>query len=199
MSEPPTDQELSRLIAEANERALGGRKERLRFLLSVEDARRLPIDALVKEYYEETRFCWFVGAFVATILMVEVTLEEILRSHYRRAGLSSLSSGKDVRWAYLLDLAQEAARDKLVTAEESRAIERIVRHFRNPFVHTREARPAEDAREAGELDLKSDWLTQLTKIVAPQLVFSDVQDEARDSVSFLASFLPTFSRREWGI
>lgn len=78
------DEDLERLMRGADERAHNGRLERLRFLLSKQDPNPAPVDALAYEYFEEARLCWYVGAFVATIVMSQLALEEMVRAHYRR-------------------------------------------------------------------------------------------------------------------
>lgn len=79
------DDEIAVQVAAADARARNGRAARLKVLLSVMPVEGYPVPALAHEYFEEARLCWYVGAYVATVLMVQLAFEELLRSSYRTA------------------------------------------------------------------------------------------------------------------
>ncbi len=110
------EDEIRKLIRDGDERSFNGRSERLGFLLSIETQDGFHPPALAIEYYEEARLCWYVGAFVATIVMVQLSFEELLKSHYRMAkGIGGkLDYGKKVGRATFCDLISEAKKDILV-------------------------------------------------------------------------------------
>jgi len=191
------DEELIKLIRQSNERAFRGRKERLRLLLSKEDKRRFPAEALAKEYYEEARLCWYIGAFVATILMSHLTLEETLRSHYRRAkGVGGrLSKHKKVDEATFNELIDQALGGGFISSNQARALHKL-RRLRNPYQHTQDMRKT--GRSLQELRRDRDFFVQTKKISAPALLGVSAENEARQAISIGASLFPAISRQVWG-
>lgn len=189
-----SDEELERLIHDANERAHDGRLERLRFLFSLEDSDPVPVGALAYEYYQEARLCWYVGAFVAAIVMSQLALEEMLRAHYRMAkGVAGeLNDHKRVNAARFYDLINQAGTDGLLTSAEAAALHRLRKDHRNPYVHP------SDVSAANDLSGPS-FLRQHTRIAAPELVGTSTEDEARESIRRLVTLLPNVMRRCWGM
>lgn len=164
------------MINDANTRARKGRLKRLKFLLSTEMSAGIDIyrtSSLAKEYLEETRLCWFVGAFVATIMMAEVTMEELLRSFYRAIkGVNGrLTNGKKLNEASFFDFIEQSVIDGLLNDEESRILNNL-RKTRNPWIHTLD--------NIKDEPFKPNWSTQELKIVAPELLNQGVEDEARE-------------------
>ena len=190
----PSDDELDQLIDEASENARSGRLERLRFLFSEEDPNPLPVEALAYEYYQEARLCWYMGAFVATIVMSQLAFEELLRSHYRVAeGVGgNLDDHIKVDKAGFNDLIKQSEADRWLYPEETALLSRIRKDFRNPYVHPHDF-------DVGNRLLKPNFLGQLTKIVAGELVGSGAEDEARQSIRTLVTLFPTIARRFWGM
>ena len=188
----PSDDELDQLIDEANENTRSGRLERLRFLFSEEYPNRLPVEALAYEYYQEARLCWYMGAFVATIVMSQLAFEELLRSHYRVAeGVGrNLDDHIKVDEAGFKDLIKQSEADGWLHPEETALLSRIRKDFRNPYVHPHDF-------DVGNRLLKPNFLGQLMKIVAGELVGSGAEDEARQSIRTLVTLFPTIARRFW--
>ena len=188
------DDELEQLVRDANERAHSGRLERLRFLFSQEDPNPATIEALAYEYYQEARLCWYMGAFVAVIVMSQLALEEMLRAHYRveKGVHGNLNERIKVDEASFTDLIRQSEADGWLSPEEAAVLNRIRRNFRNPYVHPH------DFGIDNEFS-KPNFLRQLIKITAPQLVESGAEDEARESIKILVTLFPSISRRFWGI
>ena len=136
------EDEIREMITLANERAMDDRIARLQFLLTIEGDRHLFLPALVWEYYEETRLCWYVGAFAPTIIMSQVVLEEYFRSHYRAAyGVGGeLSTGKKVDRAGFYDLVQERFSDGDISIDEYNLLNKLRRRYRNPIVHVKDVK-----------------------------------------------------------
>jgi len=180
------------LILEGDERSYNGRFERLRFLLSIENQEPFPIPALVYEYYEEARLCWYMGAFVATIVMVQLLFEELLRSHYRVAkGIGGkLNCGKKVDQANFSDLIDEAYNDNWILEEEAKLIHNLRKNIRNPYVHVKDIKVNND----GKPDRKRpNFFTQYLKIKAPEVIGCDVENEAKEAIHLLVTLLPKIS------
>ena len=119
-----SDSEIERLIDDGNKRTHAGRLERLKVLLSTQSQDAFPSPGLALEYYEEARLCWYVGAFVSTIIMTQLAFEELLRSHYRvaKAVGGSLDCGKKVNEAGFFDLINEAEKDGWILQSEAESL-----------------------------------------------------------------------------
>lgn len=189
------DEELEELMRGADERAHNGRLERLRFLLARQDPNPAPVEALAHEYFEEARLCWYTGAFVATIVMSQLALEEMLRAHYRlcKGVDGKLNERLKVDEASFSNLINQAETDGWLSREEATQLNRIRRDFRNPYVHLH------DLDTSNDLFAKPNFLRQLIKITAAQLAGNGAEDEARRSISALVELFPSISRRFWGM
>jgi hypothetical protein len=192
MPKEDVDSELEARVREADDRALAGRVERLRILESVEDSAPRWVDALANEYYEEARFCWYVGAFVAATIMCQLALEELLRSKYRVAkGVNGrLDSGIPLSKAGFANLVDQAMADRLLTRDKAALLHRLRVEFRNP--HMRSPDVATGGRTS-----HTDFLRQYLKITAPELAGASVVDEARDAVTWMVTIFPEILRRSW--
>jgi len=188
------DSEIRNLILEGDERPYNGRFERLKFLLSVEDKNPFPVSALVLEYYEEARLCWYMGAFVAAIVMVQLSFEELLRSHYRVAkGIGGkLNCGKKVDQANFSDLIDAARNDGWISQEEAKLLHHLRKNIRNPYVHVKDIK----LNSGGKPNRKRlDFFTLYLKIKAPEVIGCDVKNEAKKAIRLLVTLLPKISRR----
>ena len=102
-----------------------------------EDAEPAPASVLASEYYEEARLCWYIGAFVAVIVLTQLCFEELLRSHYRVSkGVSGyLNERLKVDDAGFKALIDRARADDWLNIDEANALNRVRRDFRNSYVH----------------------------------------------------------------
>lgn len=192
------ESEIKTLIVEGDERSYNGRFERLRFLLLIEDQEPFPISVLVSEYYEEARLCWYVGAFVATIVMVQLSFEELLHSHYRMAkGIGGrLNCGKKVDQSSFSDLIEEGQNDNWILEGEAKALHNLRKNIRNPYVHVKDIKITSD----GKPDLRRhNFFTQHLKIKAPEVMGCNVENEAKEAIQLLVTLLPEISRRHGGL
>lgn len=133
-----TEADLLAMMKAGEARAQAGKLRRLR-LLHRTTPRRMFSPILGTEYFKEARLCWYSGAFVACILMVQLAFEELLRDHYRVAlGVGGiLKKGVAVEAATFSALIDRAEVDGLVTGKEARRLHRL-RKRRNPFVHSKD-------------------------------------------------------------
>jgi hypothetical protein len=173
-------------VAEADQRARHGRIERLKILQNDLPHEEFPVPALALAYYEEARLCWYMGAFVATVLMVQLAFEELLRSYYRvvRGVGGKLSSGVLVDRAGFGDLIKEARPDDFLTDSEARDLDSL-KNCRNLYVHTKDEKQG-----------RPSFFDQLAKIAVPELVGIGAEDEARVAVKLLITFFPTLCMRQ---
>ena len=182
--DPGMDDQQTQVI-EADERARPGRIARLKWLHAQAPLESYPVPALAQEYFEEARFCWYLGAFIASILMVQLAFEELLRSHYRvaRGVGGSLDSGKSVDSAGFAELIRQGRRDDLLSPSEVHDLSSL-RKSRNPYVHTK------DVGGTGP-----SFFDQTIKISASELVGLGVEQEAKEAIELLTTFFPRLCMR----
>lgn len=192
--------DIEQLMHDGDTRSYNGRLERLKFLLSIGDQNEhsFPAPALAYEYYEEARLCWYVGAFVATMVMVQISFEELLRSHYRVAkGVGEkLSNEKKVDDAGFNDLINEAKEEGYISIQEAESLHNLRKNIRNSFVHVKDVKLS----ASENTDLKTpNFFTQTLKIQAPDVLGNNVIDEAKEAIKLLAIAFPDISKRHGGL
>lgn len=183
---------LKDLISEADSRSHEGRIERLRFLLLREDLDPFAVDALAFEYYQEARLCWYVGAFVASIMMAQLAFEELLRSHFRvaRGGAGKLRKGKTVDKSTFADLIDEAEIEGVLSKELADALHKLRKDYRNPYAHTRDLNTNEES--------SGSWfMRQLWKIEVARTSGGGLEEEAKSSIELLTVEFPRICKRIW--
>lgn len=172
-------------VVEADERARAGRIARLEWLQLGASRQYYPVPALAREYFLEARLCWYVGAFISTILMVQLAFEEFLRSQYRvaRGVGGKLDSGTSVDSAGFAELIEQERNDDFLSKSEADDLTAL-RKSRNPYVH---------AKDVGG---KGTSFFELTiGISAPESVGVGVEDEARNAIKLLTTFFPALCLR----
>src|SRR3990172_9870270 len=173
--------QIKKLIYKGDKHSFNGRLKRLNFLLSIKTYDQFSTSSLASEYFEEARLCWYTGAFVATILMIQIAFEELLRSFYRMAnGVGGkLCDGTMVDGASFYQLVEQARRDRIVLNNEMKLLHNL-RKVRNPYVHTKDIKIGE-----GNWRQQSNFLTQELKIISPELIGADVEHEAKNAIRLL--------------
>ncbi|MBZ5568981.1 MAG: hypothetical protein LAN64_14155 [Acidobacteriia bacterium] len=176
----------------ADERARQGRVDRLNVLNIGISTDPIPIPALAAEYFEEARLCWYTGAYIAAILMAQLSFEEFFRSHYRAVfGVGGkLKSGSTIDRAQFFDLLNEANQDGTITQEEFCRLDGI-RKARNAYVHTKDSVPSDVA--------KPNFFDQMLKVSAPHLVGISAENEARTSIQTLVELFAPICARSFGL
>jgi hypothetical protein len=173
-------------VIAADARARGGKKKRLELLAEAPPTYEFPAPQLARRYYEESRLCFYSGAYVATIIMAQLAFEELLRTYYRAIeGEGCLPDGTKVADCGFADLIIRARREKLASSRDTRRLEKL-RMMRNPYVHS---------REEGK---KSDVTRQTLKLTFPEYVGVSTEDEARKAVTTLIDVFPRLSHKIWG-
>jgi hypothetical protein len=173
-------------VIAADARARGGKKKRLELLAEAPPIQQFPAPQLARRYYEESRLCFYSGAYVATIIMAQLAFEELLRSYYRAIeGDGCLPDGSKVADCGFADLIIRARRERLAMPRDVRRLEKL-RMMRNPYVHS---------RNEGR---KSDQTRQTLKLTFPEYVGVSTEDEARKAVTTLIEVFPRLSHKIWG-
>jgi len=150
--------------------------KRLRFLISNATDEYIPMPSLAFQYFEEARLCYYHGAFIATIFMVHLAFEELLRNHYRiireqKEKLTSKMRGTiSIDEATFLELIDEAKRDNYITQKEAEKLHQL-RKLRNKFQHTKDVSPyrtnledswfAQDLKIRTRIDKDAEWAINL--------------------------------------
>lgn len=193
-----TKSEIQKLIHEGDNQSYNGRFGRLKFLLSVENQSSFPTPALASEYYEEARLCWYVGAFVASITMVQLAFEELLRSYYRviKGVGGRLNCGIKVDKASFSNLIDEATNDEWISEKEAKLLHNLRKNVRNPYVHVKDFKINNDGKPNYK---KPNFFIQYLKIKAPEVIGSDVENEAKEAIQLLATLFHEMSRRYGGL
>lgn len=114
--------------------------ERYRVLLSIfRDQERL-VPGTAYQYYEEARLCWLEGAYIATIIFVQMTFEEFFRSRYRMPSdeqeIISGVKAKDTLRSGFNELVKLAKKEKIITLNEYKKLQNL-RKIRNSITHTK--------------------------------------------------------------
>jgi hypothetical protein len=179
--------DLNAQVVEADKRARAGRIARLEWLQPETPLQSYPVPSLAHEYFEEARLCWYVGAFVATILLVQLAFEELLRSHYRvaRGVGGKLDSRKSVNSVGFAELIQQGKGDGLLSPSEADGLSSL-RRCRNPYIHT---------KDVGGKRKQPTFLDQTLKISGRELGGLGVEDEAREAMKLLTKLFPTLCMR----
>jgi hypothetical protein len=192
------ESEIRQLIDQSNKISYAGQLRRLKFLLSIEEQKPFPVSALAREYYEEARLCWYVGAFVSTIIMTQLAFEELFRAHYRSAyGVGGeLDCGKKVDDASFFDLIQQARMDSWISDEEEDLLNDLRKNLRNPYVHVKDVSLTDEKKKGQQ---KPDFFIQFLKIKGSKHIEVKTEDEAGKAIQLLAILFPSISERCGGI
>lgn len=129
------------MIRAADLRARGERLDRLKYLHRLErNARFFPASQLAVSYYEEARLCWYMGTFIATIIMTQLAFEELLRSHFRRfkGAEGKVDTRTKINQASFGDLVNAAETQGWISTKHASQLNRLRKELRNPYVHTKD-------------------------------------------------------------
>lgn len=174
------------MIKEADERSFAGRVARLRFLIDSLGEGYAPFPAIVLEYFEETKLCFYQGAFVSTIIMASATVEELFRQVYRQANKMNKADAKG-----LASLVDHAVEDDLISPEEAEKIAEL-RKLRNQFTHVN------IGFGKGSVENKHTLLDYMLLWGNPDKETLPVEDLSRNAIKIFAALLPELCNRFWG-
>lgn len=143
-----SDKKLIEMIKEKDQKELNEKSKRLKLLISNTTDEYIPIPSLAFQYFEEARLCYYSGAFIATIFMVHLAFEELLRNHYRviREMKEKLISKKgrqlSVDKVSFSELIDNAKKECYVSKDDAKKLHKL-RKIRNSLQHTKDVPPYE--------------------------------------------------------
>jgi hypothetical protein len=178
--------ELETMVRESDEKSLSGRIERLRFLNDNLGEGYSPFPAIVLEYFEETKLCFFYGAYVSTIIMASATFEELFRQLYREANKMEKANAKG-----LASLVERAIEDGLISTEEAEKLTEL-RQLRNRFTHIN------IGFGKGSIENKHTLLDYTLLWGDPREETLPIEDLSKNAIIIFARLLPKLCSRFWG-
>ena len=92
------------------------------------------------------------------------------------------------------ELIEEAREDRLISEHEEQELHHLRKNIRNPYVHVKDVKIEHNKQNLQ----KPDFFTQYLKIKAPEVIGTDVEDEARFAIKVLITIFPKISIRMWG-
>lgn len=185
------DNKIKEMIKNSEIKEFEGRLQRLKYLISIHKDIYLPYPSLCEEYYEEARLCWYNGAFVASILMVQLTFEELFRSYFRmsygvNAELRFYKEKIKVDNASFYVLIEEACLCGWINNNERNELHRL-RRIRNPYVHTKDI----DSKNRKKID----FFNLFIKIYASELIEGSAEEDAKFAITLLVKSYPDIALR----
>jgi hypothetical protein len=117
------DFELRTMLNDWDERPFGDRLGRFKYIASIdEDSTPIPaLDGLAPHYKQEAGECYVQGDFVASIIMVGLTIDAFLRSIFRskyHANDYVLKSGRHLDGLDCSQIIEEALAESYITIDE---------------------------------------------------------------------------------
>lgn len=215
------EEELHRMVETSNENENNGRIARLRVLVDNQTREGFFCHALAHNYFEEAKMCWYSGCYVSTIIMSQLAIEELLRSHYRNmshcfiqeedgtmrqfppedckepvlkwANRDSMKKGyQKVDSATFMQLVEEALCDSLITHPQADKLGHLKKALRNPYVHS------EDVNGSSVFCPESRSSVSLSmKISSPGLI-GDTVEEAETAIVLCLSVFVQICHRTFG-
>ena len=177
---------LKAMMIEADKRSFECRLDRLDFLLKNLGEDYVPFPAIVLEYFEETKLCFYEGAFVASIVMASATFEELFRQIYRNTNEMEKANARG-----LANLVSYAVGDDLISSNEAEKLTEL-RRLRNKFTHIRIGFKGIDFKKKRTfLDFMLLWRDRHKETLP-------IETLAKDAIKIFAKLLPELCNRFWG-
>ena len=178
------DNKLKKMVKSSDRKHFESRLKRLEYLVSISKVIYLPYPTICIATHEEARLCWYNGAFIASIVMTQLTFEELLRSYFRMSyGISGelrhLSlTGKIVKCdsAGFYDLIQEAFLSRWLSSSERENLHKL-RKIRNNYVHIKDISLKNRRKES--------FHSLVLKLFASELVEGSLEEDAQFAVTLL--------------
>lgn len=163
-----SDEELMAWIKDEEIQSRASRLRRLRFLTEEFDEgyRLSPGIALV--YEEEAKLSFYHGAFISTIVLVQMAIEETIRATLHDAGLDWAREDKSIGF---FKLTEEAFDRKLITRGMRDSFHRLRSDVRNKYMHP------------------GSWEVGLDLGRFPERGIAKVEEEARFAIRVMADTL----------
>jgi hypothetical protein len=128
-----TDRIMREFLLEQDSLSLPYRLERLDFVVrNFGPERHLLLTGMSAHYFQEARLCYLNGIFVATLLMVQCALEELLRGFFRLKGDDAVAGTAGFK-----AVIEHSLHEGFISQDEAQEMDDI-RTARNPYVHPKE-------------------------------------------------------------
>jgi len=176
---------LEKMMQEGDKKSFEGRLNRLKFLLGNLGEDYTPFPAIVLEYFEETKLCFYQGAFVSTI-MASATFEEVFRQVYRDANQMEKARTKG-----LANLVDYAIADELISQAEADKLTEL-RQLRNRFTHIN------IGFGEGSIKNKHTFLDYMLLWGDPREETLPIEELSKSAIKIFAELLPELCNRFWG-
>jgi hypothetical protein len=129
------DKDFYDYLKNQDELSINDRAKRLKFLVETfGEPKYLAIPEMTYYYLDEARLCYLNGNYVACVLIVQASIEDILRYlHLFSYDERIRKSAKKANFNYLIEKSLEYG---LIKQKEAECMHKT-RRIRNPYVHTK--------------------------------------------------------------
>lgn len=162
--------------------------ERWAFLMKIEYDGYVAAPALAYRYYDEAKYCWYHGNFVAAILLSQMALEEQLRNHFHVLPKNQLDPAVNLKRAGFAELADYALRTRYITRQHWQLMKELREKYRNPYVHSNrrkvKVRITNDDGGFVEKELPQQMVLEW-KMKHSSILETNVEDDAREAIRIL--------------
>lgn len=180
---------------------LDDKVERWAYLIKIQYDGYLGSHAVPYLYYTEAKYCWYYGNFLATIVLAQMALEDLLRTYFEVAMHGKFASGKKSSNATFAQLINEALSAGYIESEEAERMHYLRKELRNQYVHN-ELRDVKvnirfsDKEPSKETRMPS--FIALDMKIRPVGVEKNVEHEARESITILIEVFTSIALRSHG-
>ena len=202
---PDSDFELRMILHDWDEYTFNERLKRYKFLEAIDkDSKPIPaLDGLSPQYKDEAGRCYVQGDFVASIVMVGLTIDAFLRSIFRSKCHESsyvLRSGKHLDNLNSFQIFDEALAEGYITADEYNTLYHIRKDICDPYMQTKTNIINDPSIPIKSMFSENEGIhsfhLQEFKITDPWLIGGkSVEKEAREALYLLAKLLPDILQR----
>lgn len=135
-----------------NDEALSreSRLERLRFLTDEFDEGYRLSPGIAVAYEEEAKLCFYHGAFISTIVLVQMAVEETIRATLYDAGMDWAREDRSIGFFRLIE---EAYQRKLIRRDMRDSYHRLRSDIRNKYMHPKSWKVSLDIGRFPEQDI----------------------------------------------
>ena len=138
-------------------------------------------------YYGEAKYCWYHGDYIATIVLAQMALEDLLRHHFIVAKQGKFLSGKTTDGATFARLIDEALAEGYIEKDEAEQLHYLRKQLRNPYVHNDSGDVKVNLEDNGNFKETSvpNFMALDMKIRQLSIIDKNVQDEAKEAITIL--------------
>jgi hypothetical protein len=152
-------------------------------------------------YYTEAKYCWYHGDYIATIVLSQMAMEDLVRHHFEVARHGKFLSGKKIDGATFKCLIDEALAEGYIEKGEAKKLHHLRKKLRNPYVHTDRKDVKVHLEEKGEFKETSlpNFMALSMKIRQLSIIDKNVQDEAKEAITILIKVFTSIVLKSHGL